>query len=288
MAEAKAGVVGKIEHVAGGLVTTPNSAEITATSEPYTRVAVAVTEQHGLQTNRLVEDEEHYPNPWRAKGTRTVSEVDSFLAELVRRPLPEVIGTLWGNAQRGHLTAIYNDHGYATEGGTNGWRDDKLELKLQADPDWVEWHRISGKYFPQLEFGDVIEELRHTIKSPDQADLLEIIDSIRASTKGEFESVVDRANGSQKLAYKKEVNAKAGTIAGKQLEVPEHIILSLRPWDGHPNLYDVPAYFRLNVTEGELRLAIKLFPTREIVRQAWSDLTKQIVDAVGKPIYAQP
>ncbi len=285
MAEAKAGVVGTIEHVAGGLVTTPNPAEVTSTNEPHARVAVAVTEQHGLQTTRLVEDEDHYPNPWRAKGTRTVSEVDSFLAELQRRPLPEVIGTLWGNAQRGHLTAIYNDHD-----GTDaqaGWRDDKLELKLQQDPDWVQWHAISGKYFPQVAFGDVIEELRHTIQSPDQADLLEIIDSIRASTKGEFESGIDRANGSQKLAYKKEVSTRAGAV-GRELEVPQHIILSLRPWEGHPNLYEVPAYFRLNVTEGELRLAIKLFPTREIVRQAWGDLTKKIVDAVGKPVYAQP
>ncbi|BDY33187.1 DUF2303 family protein [Mycolicibacterium mageritense] len=285
MAEAKTGVVGTIEHVAGGLVTTPNSADITATNEPHTRVAVAVTEEHGLQTHRLVEDEDHYPNPWRAKGTRTVSEVDSFLAELARRPLPDTIGTLWGNAQRGHLSAIYNDHD--TTDGPAGWRDDVLALTLKKDPDWVSWHDISGKYFPQYEFGDRIEELRHTISAPDQADLLEIIDSVRASTKGEFESSISRANGGQTLTYKKEISAQAGAV-GRVLEVPEHIVLSLRPWEGHPKLYEVPAYFRLNVTEGQLKLAIKLFPTNEIVRTAWGDLTQKIVDAVGKPVLAQP
>lgn len=251
---------------------------------PHLRHVVGLNTEREL-TVRTIDEADYQPIPRRAKGTRTVADVDSFIAELARRPLTN-IGTLWGNAQRGELFAVYNDHD-TIESTIGGWRDDVLRLILQPDEDWVAWHKISGKYCPQLEFGDVIEELRHTIQSPDQADLLEIIDSIRASTKGEFESGIDRANGSQTLSYKKEVSARAGAV-GRQLEVPQHIILSLRPWEGHPKLYEVPAYFRLNVTEGELRLAIKLFPTREIVRQAWADLTARIVEATEKPVYAQP
>lgn len=287
MAEAKAGVVGTIEHVAGGLVTTPNPANITATDEPHARVAVAVTEQHGLQTIKLVEDENSYEKPWRARGTRTVCDVDSFLAELDRRPLPLATSTLWGNANRGRIEAVYNDHSGAAGEGTPGWRDDILALQLAEDPDWVTWHKLSGQYMSQEAFGDRVEELRHTIVSPDQADLLEIIDSVRASTKGEFESSINRANGGQTLTYKVEVSTRAGAV-GRQLDVPQHIKLSLRPWDGHPKLYEVPAYFRVTVTEGQLRLAVKLFPTREIVRQAWADLTATVVDHLDMPVYAQP
>lgn len=251
---------------------------------PHLRHVVGLNTEREL-TVRTIDEADYQPIPRRAKGTRTVADVDSFIAELDRRPLTN-IGTLWGNAQRGELFAVYNDHD-TIESTIGGWRDDVLRLTLQPDEDWVAWHKISGKYYPQLEFGDVIEELRHTIQSPDQADLLEIIDSIRASTKGEFESGIDRANGSQTLSYKKEVSARAGAV-GRQLEVPQHIILSLRPWEGHPNLYEVPAYFRLNVTEGELRLAIKLFPTREIVRKAWGDLTARVAEATLKVVYAQP
>lgn len=251
---------------------------------PNLRHVVGLNEDREL-TVATIDEENYQAIPRRAKGTRTVADVESFIAELARRPLTS-IGTMWGNAQRGELSAIYNDHD-TIESKLGGWRDDVLRLVLQPDPDWVAWHKISGKYYPQVEFGDVVEELRHTIQSPDQADLLEIIDSIRASTKGEFESSITRANGAQTLAYKKEVTSRAGAV-GRELEVPEHIILSLRPWEGHPNLYEVPAYFRLIVSEGDLRLAIKLFPTREIVRQAWADLTAKIVDAVGKPVYAQP
>lgn len=251
---------------------------------PNVRHVVGINEDRELQ-HIVIDEGDLQAIPRRAKGTRTVADVESFIAELARRPLTN-IGTMWGNAQRGELSAIYNDHD-TVESKLGGWRDDVLRLVLQKDPDWVAWEKISGRYYPQLEFGDIVEELRHTIQSPDQADLLLIIDSIRSSIKGEFNSGIDRANGSQTVTYKKEVSARAGSV-GRELEVPEHIILSLRPWEGHPKLYEVPAYFRLNVTEGELRLAIKLFPTREIVRQAWADLTEKIVEAVGKPVYAQP
>ncbi|KAB7753682.1 DUF2303 family protein [Mycolicibacterium mucogenicum] len=270
----------------GDTFNTPHQAQHFTTGEPHAMHIVSVTEQRGLQSERIVDDETVYPTPWRPKGTRTVTEMDSFLQELTRRPLPEATGTLWGNAERGTIKAIYNDHA-GGDGGVAGWRDDALELKLKSDPDWVKWHEISEKYMGQHRFGDIIEELRHTIKSPDQADLLEIIDSIRTSTNGEFESDLNKANGSQKLAYKKEVSARAGAV-GRELEVPQTITLSLRPWEGHPTLYDVHAYFRLDVTEGQLKLAVKLFPTREIVRQAWEEVTTRVTNDIGLPVYAQP
>lgn len=270
----------------GDVFNTPHQAQHFTTGEPHAMHVVSVTEGHGLQTKRLDHDENSYPEPWRPKGTRTVTEMDSFLAELKRRPLPDASGTLWGNAERGDIKAIYNDHA-GGESKAAGWRDDVVQLKLKSDPDWVQWHEISEKYMGQHRFGDIIEELRHTIKSPDQADLLEIIDSIRTSTNGEFESDLNKANGSQKLAYKKEVSARAGAV-GRELEVPQTITLSLRPWEGHPTLYDVHAYFRLDVTEGQLKLAVKLFPTREIVRQAWEEVTTRVTNDIGLPVYAQP
>ncbi|ORA23423.1 DUF2303 family protein [Mycobacterium aquaticum] len=282
LAELAAITTASVEHA-------PHEAQIVDSTVEHLRHAVAVTENGGLQV-KAIDDRaaalEASIVPLRAKGTRTVSDVDSFLHELDRRPLPLNTGTLWGNADRGKIDAIYNDHASAV-GGAAGWRDDILTLKLTDDPDWVAWHKISGQYMPQGKFGDTIEELRHCITSPDQADLLLIIDSIKQSTKGEFESAPTRANGALTYVYKMEVARTAG-VAGRELEVPEHIMLSLRPWEGHPKLYDVPAYFRTDVVDGHLLLAVKLFPTREIVRQAWADLTAQIVDHLDLPVYAQP
>ncbi|MHA0288297.1 DUF2303 family protein [Mycobacterium sp. C3-094] len=292
-----AAVLGTVEHT--GLPSmmissehAPHPADIIDTELPHRRHAVAVTEEKGLQVV-VIEDEDLRANPHRAEGTRTVTDLASFLAELERRPLDQYTGTLWGNAERGQLTAIYNDH----EGSDNtaeigkddraaGWRDDKLTLQLKQDPDWLAWHKISGEAFRQEKFGDIVEELLHTVVRPDQADLLEIIDSVRASSKGEFESSITRANGAQRVTYNTEINAKAGRTG--QLEVPQLITLRLRPWEGHATDYEVDAYFRLNINQGALALTIKLKPTRVIVRQAWEEITAGVTAAVGRPVYAQP
>jgi uncharacterized protein YfdQ (DUF2303 family) len=283
MASADSTIKAAVEHehgIAAVVSSTPHPAAVVDSPLPHKRYAVAVTEQNGLQVTELsYNTQEFNDSPYRVAGERTVADLDSFLAELVRRPLGDA-GTLWGKAQSGRLTAVYNDHTDVDA----GWRDDKLILALTADEDWQTWHNLSGKFFRQQEFGDKIEELLHTVVNPDQASLLEIIDSVRASTRGEFESAIERSNGGQKLVYKQEHNVKAGRTG--QLEVPRTVTLELRPWEGHPETYEVSAYFRTQVSEGALALAIKLKPTRQIVRAAWTTLTTAVMGQTRIPVYA--
>lgn len=291
----KEAVLGTVEHT--GLPSmmissehAPHPADTIDTELAHRRHVVAVTEQHGLQVNQI-EDPDLRFNPHRAEGTRTVSELDSFLAELARRPLTRETGTLWGCAERGKLTAVYNDHegdentsGLGEDDRKAGWRDDNLVLQLKPDPDWAAWHKLSGTPHRQEEFGDLVEELLHTVVSPDQAELLEIIDSVRASSKGTFESSITRANGAQTATFNTEVNTTAGRTG--QLQVPQIITLRLRPWDGHPSTYDVDAYFRLRIENGRLLLLIKLKPTRQIIRDAWTEITNTVAQTIDKPVYA--
>ena len=281
----KEAVLGTVEHTGlpanwVSVENTPHPAEVLDTELNHRRHAVAVTEQHGLQVQELI-DPDLRTNPHRVEGTRTVTDLPSFLAELERRPLRDD-STLWGNADRGQLTAIYNDH----EAEYAGWRDDQLKLQLKQDPDWAAWHKISGEAFRQEKFGDVIEELLHTVVSPDQAELLEIIDSVRASSKGEFESSITRSNGAQRVTYNTEITTKAGRTG--QLEVPQLITIRLRPWEGHATTYEIDAYFRLSIQQGGLSLTVKLKPTRIILREAWDEITTGVTAAIGKPVYSQP
>lgn len=259
----------------------PDPANILDGALPHIRHAVSVTEQHGLQIKHIeVEASDLNPHPYRAKGDRTVTELDSFLDELDRRKLTEEEGTLWGSSKRGVLFAVYNDH----TGDTPGWRDDRLVLQLTPDEDWQKWHQLSGTFHNQNTFGDHVEELLHTVKRPDQAELLEVIDSIRASTSGEFESRITRANGARQLVYKVEHDVKAGRTG--QLEIPETITLTLRPWEGHPETYDVDAWFRTNIKDGALTLSIKLKPTRQIIRTAWAKVVSCVGEQTSLNVYA--
>lgn len=262
----------------------PHPAQIIDGLLPHQRYAVAVTDENGLQVHEIDVPADSFPVPLRVKGERTVTDLDSFLAELARRPLDQTgtSGTLWGAAKSGVLTAIYNDHD--ADGQKAGWRDDKLTLRLTPDEDWARWHQLSGQLFTQNDFGDIIEELLHTITSPDQADLLEIIDSIRSSTSGEFESKIERAHGGLKLTYREDHNVSAGK--GRELEVPQIITLDLRPWEGHPETYPVEAYFRTRVNQGSLGLGVRLKPTNQVLREAWYTITQSVAGQTGKPVYA--
>ncbi|AMS02796.1 DUF2303 family protein [Gordonia phage Yeezy] len=247
-------------------------------------VIAATTAEKGLEVE-VVDLREFIPGVTRSaeSGTRLVTDVPSFLAELDRYSIDPDFSTLWGDETKGRVEAVYNDH--ANDGA--GLRDNRLRLELRADDDWVAWHRLSGKFLPQIEFGDAVEELLHTVVDPDQADLVEVINSIRATSKGVFESTVDRSNGSQALEYRNETSATAGAAGrASRLEIPQTVTLAIRPWEGL-DTYKVEGWFRFNPDHGRLLLTIKLKPTRNVLRAAWADVIQQIETHLGgKPVLA--
>lgn len=222
--------------------------------------------------------------PPRAPERRTVTDTASFLAEVTRRPLLQGLSTVWGNRDKGQVSVIYNELGTdATADYTR--RNDLLALQFVADPDWATlFNAADGKFHSQLDFGDLIEQAGHLITSHQAADVMEIIDSIRASSKGSFESGIKRATSSVNLTYSEEVSAKAGT-ATRQLEIPREITLSARPFEDYP-VIEVRCWLRLNISQGQLGLGLSPQPYQHLVRDAWTHVTGELSEALGVPVYA--
>lgn len=239
---------------------------------------VASTEGKGLETHKLdYRDALFDGQPRRHEGTRVVTTVGSFKAELNRKELSNA-STVWASTGRSLVSAIYNDHTTLTPGS----RDDVLTMKLSPDEDWVKWHQVSGKFFGQEEFSDMIEELLHTVIDPDHADLMEVIESVRVSVGSDFESAIRRSDGQQTLSYREDTKTSAGL--NRDLEVPQTIKLILRPWESAEMRYEVSAWFRTRVVNNQLMLAIKLKPTRAILLAAWKDIQDDIAEYTGKPV----
>lgn len=219
--------------------------------------------------------------PLRISDSRAVAEVQSFKDEITRKPLLEH-STLWASESKALITAVYDEH-------TNdrpGYREDRLQLQLRADEEWQTWHKISGKFMSQEEFGDVIEELLHTVVRPDQADLMEVIESVRVSSGTTFESGVRRSDGQIQLSYREESTTRAGQAG--DLEVPQTITVAIKPWEGITQRYQVEAWFRTRVQNGSLSLAIKLKPTRPVLLAAWADLRADLATFAERPVLAVP
>lgn len=246
---------------------------------------VTANTESGLQTE-VVDVRGQVPAafPPRTPDRRTVTDTASFLAEVTRRPLLQGLSTVWGNRDKGQVSVIYNELGTdATADYTR--RNDVLALQFVADPDWATlFNAADGKFHSQLEFGDLIEQAGHLITSHQAADVMEIIDSIRASSKGSFESGIKRATSSVNLTYSEEVSAKAGT-ATRQLEIPREITLSARPFEDYP-VIEVRCWLRLNISQGQLGLGLFPQPYQHLVRDAWTHVTGELSEALGVPVYA--
>lgn len=222
--------------------------------------------------------------PPRIPDRRTVTDSASFLAEVARRPLLEGLSTVWGNRDKGQVSVIYNE--LERDANTDYTRrNDVLTLQFVADPDWATLFRTAdGRFHTQVEFGDLIESAGHLITSHPAAEIVEIVDSVRASSKGSFESNIKRATGSVNLTYSEEVSAKAGT-ATRQLEIPREITLSARPFEDYP-LIEIRCWLRLNISQGQLGLGLFPQPYEHLVRDAWSQKTGELAEGLGVPVYA--
>ena len=247
--------------------------------------------ENGLETQVVdVRGEVPAAYPPRSIHDRVVTDTASFRAEIARRPLIERVSTVWGNRQKGEITAVYDElPGAAISDYTR--RGDRLILRFVPDPDWATLGRTAdGAFHGQEEFGDLIESAGHLITSHPAAELIEIVDDIRASSKGSFESRPRRDTGSMHITYSEEVTVRSGAqsktgTAPKELEVPREITLSARPFEDYP-LVEVKCWLRLRVNQGQLGLGLFPQPYQHLVRDAWTHVTTELAEKLGVPVYA--
>lgn len=261
---------------------------INALADPITDgpvYLVAANGENGLDTKVVdLRGEAPWAFPPRTVADRVVTDTASFVAETTRRPLLANLSTMWGNRQKGEITVIYDELGAdATADYTR--RDDRLILRFVADPDWATLLKTAdGGFHSQDEFGDLIEAAGHLITSHPAAELMEIVDSVRASSKGAFESRIRRDTGAQHLVYSEEVSTKAGS-SSKPLEVPREIVLTARPFEDYPQV-EVTCWLRLRISQGQLFLGLFPKPYQHLVRDAWTHVTTELAGQLGVPVYA--
>ncbi|MGU3650624.1 DUF2303 family protein [Mycolicibacterium sp. A43C] len=246
---------------------------------------VTANGQNGLQSE-VIDIRGAAPEafPPRSVAPRVVTDTDSFLAEIGRRPLVETVSTVWGNRHKGEVTAIYDElPAHPLHDLTR--RADKLVLRFVPDPDWATlFTAADGEFHNQNDFGDIIETAGHLITSHPAAELMEIVDSVRGSSSGAFESRIRRDTGSQHLTYSEEVTTQAGSSA-RPLEVPRLITLAARPFEDYP-VVEVTCWLRVRIAQGKLFLGLFPQPYEHRVRDAWTHVTNELAEKLGVPVYA--
>ncbi len=216
-------------------------------------------------------------HPRRKRGHAHASDADSF-AEYVNKHGTEGTEVWWNTNGGGWMVAVLN----APTEGSPGWSDHQVTLKLGVSSAWSAWAELDRKFLEQNSFAEHVEERLPDFVTPTGIEMLEIAQSMKASSTGEFESTQRLKSGETTLIFREKHSATAG--AKGQLTVPDEFTLQLQPYEGGP-AYKVQARFRYRISHGGLLLGYVLTRPEDIVRDAFMDVVKAVADAIPYPVW---
>lgn len=144
--------------------------------------------------------------------------------------------------------------------------------------EWKTWEGKSGHKFDQVEFAYFVEQNVADIATPTGAEMLEIVTTLKAKTRVDFNKAVKLASGHNELTYNEMIDGKAGATG--QLKIPEDITLGIKPFQGSDG-YMVPAKFRYRITEGgKLTMWYDLLRPHKVNETALADIVTRVRDGI--------
>lgn len=207
-------------------------------------LTVVVPEGYALETIDL---EAYAPHPRRAEGVFEFTRVQSFLEyiEVIAKSDPRSVpasGRIFAS-ETGAMTCYFDAHG-----AQPGWHQHVAEFVPTETPSWKAWVAASGRWFPQAEFAEFLEDRITEIAAPDGATLHTIATTLKVKTNIDFQSGISIHSGQVQLVYQEQMAAGAG--AKGDIAIPETLTLVLTPYEGG-EAYEAEARFRFRAAGGK-------------------------------------
>ncbi|MFG2780783.1 DUF2303 family protein [Streptomyces prunicolor] len=211
----------------------------------------------------------------RKTGRTTVRDAVSFLAYYAKHK--DDATEVYSDVEDLSVTAVLDAHA-ADE---PGFGDHRLTLSLRPTRAWTDWLKLDGLLVDQDKFANFLEDHIHHLVEPDAATMLEIAQSIKATTKAEFQSSSRLQSGERKFSYVEDTKASAGTKG--DLAIPEVFKIAVPPFEG-ADVYSMTARFKYRTDRGQLALGFKLEQPEERIKAAFADVLGEIANGVSTPI----
>jgi len=266
--------------------------------EQLTREAVEPREiEHGLylapgdETGSRVIDvrdqiERTKDHPRRKTGAVTLAQHDSFVAYLAKHALPET--EVWADIDKDRITAVINAHaavaGDPDDEGVAGWGDHRATLQLVTTQDWRDWTGNSGKLVGQQEFAEFVEQHLPNFLRPSAADMLELAQTIKGSTKVSFESSKRVKSGETAIEWREETTATAGKKG--TIDIPDTIDLGMQVYEaGAPYKLTARFRYRIGAGAGQLVLGYVLERDGDVKRDAFGQVVQQVAADAERDVW---
>lgn len=226
-------------------------------------------------THRMHELRPAWPKLERIRQSVTLHDQASFSAYVNRyktdrtRLFAEPGFLANGNA---HVTAVIDYHApdhpdYGAHVAT---------YRPRYSDQWKRWTAIGD--MGQAEFAEWIEDNRTDIRTPEAAQLLDIVRTFKASKSTEFDSVVYMPNGDTTLAYSEKTTQK-GSVA-----MPTELKLGI-PCYFRGTIYSVPVLVKYRVGGGKVTFSMKVDRADIIEDAAFQEATKAIGESTAIEVY---
>lgn len=221
--------------------------------------------------------------PRRKTGVYRVHDADSFVAYLAKHGVAD--SEVWADVVAAKVTGVLNAHEQAD--GLAKFEDHRVEYTVLLTEAWKRWTTFDGKLLDQETFAELIEERSLDVVTPSGADMLEIAQTMKATTSTHMESSIRLSTGLRQFTYKTTIDGQAGKAG--QMEIPETFALALRPFEG-ADAFKVTARLRYRLNGGELRIGYKLERPEDVIREAFTSVVAKVqvgvteLDLLNMPI----
>ena len=224
-------------------------------------------------------------HPLRKTGAVTLTQHDSFTAYLAKHALPDT--EMWADIDKDRVVAVINAHGGSADRtirdeGLAGWGDHRATLQLVTTQDWRDWTGNSGKFLPQTEFAEFVEQHLPNFLRPSAADMLELAQTIKGHTKVSFESSKRVKSGETAIEWREDTTAAAGKKG--TLEIPDTIDLGMQVYEGGAP-YKLTARFRYRIGGGQLVLGYVLERAGDVKRDAFGQVVQQVATDSAREVW---
>jgi len=211
----------------------------------------------------------------RKTGRTVVRDAASFLTYWAKHH--DDATEVYSDVEQLSVTAVLDAH----SADEPGFGDHRLHLALRKTKAWEEWLALDGKLVDQDRFANFLEDHLPNLVEPDAATMLEIAQSIKATTKADFQSSSRLQSGERKFAYVEDTKASAG--AKGDLAIPEVFRIAVPPFEG-ADAYSMTARFKYRLDHGHLTLGFKLEQPEERAKAAFADVLAAIAEGIDSPV----
>jgi len=228
---------------------------------------------------------EQLPRPTRRTGTIRLTDPRSFADLVMRNVTMDTV--LYASREDGCVTAVFDDHPASNEDVgpgpdvEGGYRRDRVVLSLRSGDDWNEWASADRRPLTQVQMGDHVDMLAHTMVEPDAATMLEIATTLSSKSKIDLDSRVNLGTGAMTFSLVEDTQVKAGKSGRGEIEIPRTITFECAPWRGTERVR-FEARFRVTASRDDgVRMLYAILRREETLDNAFGLLVESIRDDIG-------